>query len=54
LFSIAVIDKPSSASRDAMDFAIDLTCFVFSATKFLNSQKISYSFDEALLFIWKI
>ena len=54
MFSTEVIDKPSNASRDAIDFAIDLICFVFSATIFLNSQKISYSFDEALLFIWKI
>ena len=46
--------KPSNASRDATDFAIDLICFVLSATIFLNSQKISYSLDEALLFIWKI
>jgi len=54
LFSTEVIDKPSNASRDAMDFAINLICFVFLATIFLNSQKISYSLDDDLLFIWKI
>ena len=54
LFSNEVIDNPSNASRDAIDFAIDLICFVCAATIFLNSQKISYSLEEARLFIWKI
>ena len=51
LFSNEVIDNPSNASSDAIDFAIDLISFVFSATIFLNSQKISYSLDEDLLLI---
>ena len=47
LFSEDVIAKPSKASMEAIDFAIDLICFVFLATVFLNSQNISYSFEAA-------
>ena len=47
LFSSDVIAKPSNASIQAIDFAMDLILFVFEDTRFLSSQNNSYSLAAA-------
>ena len=47
LFSCDVIAKPSNASIQAIDFAMDLILFVLEDTRFLISQNNSYSLAAA-------
>ena len=47
LFSNDVIAKPSNASIQAIDFAMDLILFVLEDTRFLISQNNSYSLAAA-------